>query len=125
MTTPIAQEELSSVDYKTNALLATLLGGLGANDFHAGNYEIGLGISVLIATGVGGWLFFTLFEYSMHRFFFHMKIGNAIKKRIQYTFHGVHHEYPNDKDRLAMPLPVSAGIAFSWFFWWTAYTAPI
>jgi len=51
MTTPIAQEELSSVDYKTNALLATLLGGLGANDFHAGNYEIGL--AKIILTGIG------------------------------------------------------------------------
>jgi len=51
--TPIAQEELSSVDYKTNVLWAMFLGGYGANDFHAGNYEIGvakiIGLGILTA----------------------------------------------------------------------------
>jgi len=48
--TPISQEEPSSVDYKTNVLWAYFFGALGANDFHAGNYEIGF--AKIIGTGI-------------------------------------------------------------------------
>lgn len=51
----------------------------------------------------GGLLFWTLFEYLAHRYIFHMDTATKIRKRIQYTFHGVHHEYPRDKDRVVMP----------------------
>jgi sterol desaturase/sphingolipid hydroxylase (fatty acid hydroxylase superfamily) len=30
-----------------------------------------------------------------------------VKDKLQYTVHGVHHDYPKDKDRLAMPPFVS------------------
>ena len=50
-----------------------------------------------------GILFWTLFEYLAHRFIFHMDTTSKLKKKVQYTFHGVHHEYPRDKQRLAMP----------------------
>lgn len=52
---------------------------------------------------VAGFLFFTLLEYLAHRYFFHMKPNNKVKKKLQYTVHGVHHEFPRDKQRLAMP----------------------
>ena len=42
-----------------------------------------------------------------------MKITNKIRKSIQYGLHGVHHEYPKDKGRLAMPPLVSAFLAAS------------
>lgn len=54
-----------------------------------------------------GLFFWTWFEYFMHKRIFHMTHSNKVKERIQYTFHGVHHEYPRDKTRLAMP-PVAA-----------------
>jgi len=50
-----------------------------------------------------GILVFTLAEYGAHRGVFHMETDTAIKAKIQYTFHGIHHEYPKDKTRLAMP----------------------
>lgn len=50
-----------------------------------------------------GILVFTLVEYAIHRGIFHMDPTNAIKSRLQYTFHGIHHEYPKDQTRLAMP----------------------
>lgn len=51
----------------------------------------------------GGVLFWTLFEYIMHRYLFHIVADSHKAQRIVYTMHGVHHEYPRDKDRLFMP----------------------
>jgi sterol desaturase/sphingolipid hydroxylase (fatty acid hydroxylase superfamily) len=69
----------------------------------------GIGVFVL------GLLFWTWFEYIMHKHIFHMLPTNKLKERIQYTFHGVHHEYPRDKTRLAMP-PVAAVLILTVLF---------
>jgi 4-hydroxysphinganine ceramide fatty acyl 2-hydroxylase len=58
-----------------------------------------------------GLLVFTWIEYIVHRYVFHMKISTKMRKRIQYLFHGVHHEFPKDKDRLAMPPLASITLA--------------
>lgn len=63
-----------------------------------------------------GFLFFTLIEYLMHRYLFHMSTEKPWKKRMQYTMHGVHHDFPKDKDRLAMPPIVSILYAVILFF---------
>ncbi|WP_187264027.1 sterol desaturase family protein [Pontibacter beigongshangensis] len=63
-----------------------------------------------------GWLIFTLLEYLAHRFVFHMDTDTPLKKNIQYTFHGNHHDFPKDKERLAMPPIVSVFIASLLFF---------
>lgn len=55
---------------------------------------------ILVAAGILSW---TLFEYIMHRYFYHMLPTNKVKGWIQYNMHGLHHEYPKDKSRLAMP----------------------
>ena len=52
---------------------------------------------------IGGFFAFTLVEYLMHRYLYHMLPTNKVKDKIQYTIHGVHHDYPKDKDRLALP----------------------
>jgi sterol desaturase/sphingolipid hydroxylase (fatty acid hydroxylase superfamily) len=65
---------------------------------------IGLGVAVLLA----GLFVFTFVEYMMHRHFFHMEPDSPIKDKVQYSVHGVHHDYPRDRDRLAMPPFVSA-----------------
>lgn len=51
----------------------------------------------------GGMLTWTLFEYCLHRFIFHMIAESEKGRRILYTIHGVHHEYPRDRERLFMP----------------------
>ncbi len=63
-----------------------------------------------------GLLSFTWLEYNVHRYIFHMLPNTPIKKNIQYKFHGVHHEYPKDKLRLAMPPVVSILLAASFYF---------
>lgn len=58
-----------------------------------------------------GAFFFTLVEYTVHRFFYHMDTDSPRKARIQYIFHGVHHDHPRDKKRLALPPLMSALVA--------------
>ncbi|SNS01505.1 Fatty acid hydroxylase superfamily protein [Belliella buryatensis] len=79
--------------------------------------EIGIavGISVLLL----GFLAFTFVEYMMHKHFFHMEPDTPAKDKLQYTVHGVHHDYPKDKDRLAMPPFVSAFYALVFYLVFT------
>lgn len=53
-----------------------------------------------------GFLSFTLAEYLIHRFVFH-SIEYTQKKNWQFRIHGIHHAFPSDKERLAMPLPLA------------------
>ena len=62
-----------------------------------------LGAGTYASLVLAGFIIFTLFEYLMHRYLYHMVPQGKIKGWIQYNIHGVHHEYPKDKTRLAMP----------------------
>lgn len=55
---------------------------------------------------------FTLAEYLTHRYLFHMSTHTHMRSKIQYTIHGVHHEFPKDEERLAMPPVLSVTILF-------------
>ncbi|NJN27236.1 MAG: fatty acid hydroxylase [Cyclobacteriaceae bacterium] len=68
---------------------------------------------VLVPTGI---LLWTLFEYLMHKHMYHMLPTNKVKGWIQYNMHGIHHEYPKDKQRLAMPPLVIIIISFAFLF---------
>lgn len=65
---------------------------------------------------VAGWFVFTLFEYLIHRFLFHFEANTPRQKEIKYKMHGVHHHYPKDKDRLAMPPLLSLLVAAVFYF---------
>lgn len=58
-----------------------------------------------------GVLSFTWVEYNVHRYVFHMPAYSKARAKLQYMIHGVHHEFPRDKDRLAMPPLVSVTVA--------------
>src|SRR5688572_18958203 len=47
-----------------------------------------------------GVISFTWVEYMTHRHIFHMGTYTKFREKFQYTVHGVHHEYPKDKERL-------------------------
>jgi sterol desaturase/sphingolipid hydroxylase (fatty acid hydroxylase superfamily) len=68
-----------------------------------GTMFIGLAPLKLAALFVGGLLTFTLAEYLMHRYLYHHEPSTEKGRKFIYTVHGVHHEFPKDKDRLAMP----------------------
>ncbi|MEQ8241367.1 MAG: sterol desaturase family protein [Cyclobacteriaceae bacterium] len=65
---------------------------------------------------IGGILTFTLIEYAMHRWIFHLQPKTEKQEKFAYTIHGVHHDYPKDKDRLAMPPPLSILLSTGFFF---------
>jgi hypothetical protein len=91
-----------------------------------GNSYMGLTIIQEILFFIGGVFTWTLFEYFIHRFLFHFIAHSKVSKRVVYAIHGVHHEYPRDKDRLFMPPVPSLFIAitlFSIFFLILKYAA--
>jgi sterol desaturase/sphingolipid hydroxylase (fatty acid hydroxylase superfamily) len=68
----------------------------------------------VLATGgliLAGAIFWTFFEYFFHRFVFHFNATTPFQHRLLFTIHGVHHQYPTDKDRLVMPITVSIPLA--------------
>jgi sterol desaturase/sphingolipid hydroxylase (fatty acid hydroxylase superfamily) len=67
-----------------------------------------LAIAALCVSGTFAW---TLAEYVLHRFVFHWTNDKAWGRRVHFLLHGVHHDFPNDRDRLVMPLPTSVPLA--------------
>src|SRR5579859_7848538 len=67
---------------------------------------------------VGGYLFWTLCEYWIHRGIFHFEPEDGLGARLHWMVHGVHHDHPNDPLRLVMPPAVSVPLAalFVWVF---------
>lgn len=70
------------------------------------------------APAIAGWaalgaLSWTLLEYGLHRFVFHFEPdpGSELQKDASWLIHGIHHDYPWDRDRLVMPPTVTALIA--------------
>jgi sterol desaturase/sphingolipid hydroxylase (fatty acid hydroxylase superfamily) len=72
----------------------------------------GLRVAMAVA---GGMILWTLAEYLLHRYVFHFCHDSALGRRIHFLLHGVHHEYPNDADRLVMPLLTSTPMAVIFF----------
>ena len=59
----------------------------------------------------GGYLFWTLTEYWLHRVVFHFEPEAGRGRRLHWIIHGVHHDHPNDPMRLVMPPSVSVPLA--------------
>lgn len=76
----------------------------------------------LIPIGFAMW---TLTEYLLHRFVFHYKFSSKAGKYVHFLIHGVHHEWPNDRYRLVMPLAAAALIAVPFSTFYYALLGPI
>ena len=70
-----------------------------------------LPIAEAIAWMAGGYLFWTLTEYWLHRIVFHFEPREGIGARLHWIIHGVHHDHPNDPMRLVMPPSLSVPLA--------------
>ena len=90
--------------------------GLSAYMMFLGFTETTLSPYTVIGVFVFGFLLFTWVEYNVHKHVFHMLPTTKFREEIQYKFHGVHHEYPKDKARLAMPPAVSIVITAILFY---------
>jgi sterol desaturase/sphingolipid hydroxylase (fatty acid hydroxylase superfamily) len=63
-----------------------------------------------------GMFLFSFVEYLIHRFVFHFKAETETAREVQYKIHGIHHQYPRDKDRLVMPPLMSMLLASIFLF---------
>lgn len=66
----------------------------------------------MVLAGIFSW---TLVEYFLHRYVFHWYRDTPFGRRVHFLLHGVHHEYPNDADRLVMPLLTSVPLAIIFY----------
>jgi sterol desaturase/sphingolipid hydroxylase (fatty acid hydroxylase superfamily) len=74
-----------------------------------GRHDLALGPA--LGLGVAGFFIWTLTEYVLHRYVFHWTNDTKFGKRVHFLLHGVHHDFPQDKDRLVMPIGASAPIS--------------
>lgn len=71
--------------------------------------QMGLSSSQAALAVVGGIFIWTLLEYCLHRFLFHMKTTSYLGNTVHYLLHGCHHKHPMDGLRLVFP-PAAAAI---------------
>jgi len=64
-----------------------------------------------LALVAAGLLIWSLFEYAMHRFIFHLKLRSKLGQWLIFLTHGNHHVVPNDGMRNIMPPIVSVTIS--------------
>lgn len=69
-----------------------------------------LQLAALQLQGIALW---QLLEYIIHRFFFHLQVGSYWGITVHFLFHGNHHKFPKDGDRLVFPPLPAAAIASS------------
>jgi sterol desaturase/sphingolipid hydroxylase (fatty acid hydroxylase superfamily) len=69
------------------------------------------GAPIALGTLAAGFVFWTLTEYLLHRFYFHLAPTTTVRKWLYFYSHGIHHQYPDDFYRLLMPPILSVGAA--------------
>ena len=85
-----------------------------------------------VAWALGGYLFWTLTEYWLHRVVLHFEPERGLGARLHWMFHGAHHEHPNNPEFVVAPPLVSVplGALFCGLFYlvlgspaWLCFTA--
>ena len=79
-----------------------------------------LHLTSAVALYMAGLAFWTITEYTLHRWIFHYEPKSAWGKYLHFMMHGVHHDYPNDTKRLVMPPSLSIPLASLFFvaYWY-------
>jgi sterol desaturase/sphingolipid hydroxylase (fatty acid hydroxylase superfamily) len=88
--------------------------GLMAYTFYEGVLAASAGVLLFVS----GFLIFTLVEYLVHRYTYHMPTPTSKRERMQYVMHGVHHDFPRDKTRLALPPLLGIALATLFFLFY-------
>lgn len=88
-----------------------------------------LGVATTAGYFTLGVLIWSLLEYFLHRYLFHMASDERFESKFRsFMIHGYHHEFPNDKWRLVAPPLMSwpLAVVIGWAYWvaldqaWTA-----
>jgi sterol desaturase/sphingolipid hydroxylase (fatty acid hydroxylase superfamily) len=78
---------------------------------HGAGTLLTLALSALV-----GWFVWSLVEYLLHRFLFHMRFADTRQAKLSgFLMHGYHHAYPRDPTRLVLPPIVSVPLACTLF----------
>lgn len=75
--------------------------------------------ALLFFVGIVVW---TLFEYFLHRYLFHLQIDSDFGRRLHFMIHGCHHDYPNDSMRLVIPPLASLFLAVLTYWMFYCFT---
>lgn len=106
-------ERLSRTHISIPITMFTLI---GAGLLYWAGSRATLGLWTIAGVFLVGFITFTLVEYLVHKYVFHMIPDSEFKEKVQYNMHGIHHEFPKDKDRLAMPPIISFTVAIVLLF---------
>ena len=60
-------------------------------------------VGKMIGFFFAGFFTWTFGEYILHRFIYHKIKDASYDTGMQYVFHGIHHQYPSDEDRIILP----------------------
>jgi len=96
---------------------------LGYAAYHAAGNGVGLGVGV--ALGLAGLLAWTFAEWTLHRYLFHYVGPRPWQRRMHFVLHGVHHDFPQDGDRLVMPLGASIPLGVGFYMIFRAVIGPV
>jgi sterol desaturase/sphingolipid hydroxylase (fatty acid hydroxylase superfamily) len=84
-----------------------------------------LEVATWVSLAVAGLLVWTLTEYLVHRWLFHLRPCSAAGRRLVFIVHGVHHEAPDDPTRLLMPPgPAVVTLAILYALFWSVLGQP-
>ena len=78
-------------------------------------------VAGVFALGIIAW---SLTEYLLHRFVFHLEPDSRWGRRLHFIIHGVHHDFPHDPMRLVMPPAVSIPLAIVFWLGFRALLGP-
>ena len=81
-----------------------------------GTVNFSVPFNTVIALFVLGMFVWTFTEYVLHRFVFHYHAKHEWSRKLFWSFHGVHHDYPSDPLRLVMVPSVSIPLAATFYF---------
>lgn len=74
-----------------------------------------LSVAAVVGFAMLGLFTWSLTEYILHRYLFHMRPAGPIRARLQFMIHGLHHDDPVDPTRLVLP-PVPTCLGAVVFF---------
>lgn len=96
-------------------------GPIIAYGVHRGATSDALGPLGTLGLYLAGWLVWTLTEYILHRWVFHMAVRKPEDRLRAFLMHGYHHEFPSDPTRLVAPPMMSwpLGLAIWTIFYYT------
>ncbi len=80
-----------------------------------------LSVRSILGVGLLGFCIWTLMEYLLHRFVFHFQSEHPAIKRFVFLLHGNHHDVPDDKTRLVMPLIASVPMAIALYLFFLIF----